>query len=390
MCAARLHARAEHRERRRRPRARARAWRRRSRRPCGSPSSPRRRRAPRHAAVLAVEHDDDALVRVEAAARVLREDRHGLEPEGRRRRRRGGPSSAPSSRGRLRRPHDRAQRQVQLARGELAAARRPSPRCSRVIVSAARTSSPLSTRTLMRQLPASAGRARRARRAPRRRASARARRAPARGARAVRGPTTTGLTSGCASSQASASVGHVDAALARPSPPGASSASKTLVALQVLVGLGAQRHARAARAAPASRRYLPVSQPPESGENGEKPRPMLGAQRQHLGLGRAVEQAVARLHPLEAREAAHVADPERAREPPGLDVAGADVVQLARAAQVVERAERLLERRRRVGLVAQEEVEALGAEARRGSRRPGAEERPPREAAVVRARRRPG
>ena len=50
---------------------------------------------PVHAAVLAVEDDDDALVRVEAARRVLREDRHGLEPERGSRRRRGARSSGP-------------------------------------------------------------------------------------------------------------------------------------------------------------------------------------------------------------------------------------------------------------------------------------------------------
>ena len=83
-----------------------------------------------------------------------------------------------------------------------------------------------------------------------------------------------------------------------------------------------------------------LARQPAAGERRERreAEALIGAQRQHLGLGRAVEQAVARLHPLEAREPAHVADPERAREPPGLDVAGADVEQLARAAQVVERA----------------------------------------------------
>ncbi len=59
-------------------------------------------------------------------------------------------------------------------------------------------------------------------------------------------------------------------------------------------------------------------------------------------------------------------------------------MQLARAPQVVERAERLLERRRRVGLVAEEEVEPLGAEPGE-ARVDGAEERPAREPAVVRA-----
>ena len=97
--------------------------------------------------------------------------------------------------------------------------------------------------------------------------------APARGASARRGPTTTGLTSGCASSQASASVGHVDAALARPSPRGASSASNTLGALQVLVGLGAQRHARAGGRRLRRGGTCRSASRPTSGENGEKPRP---------------------------------------------------------------------------------------------------------------------
>ena len=158
--------------------------------------------------------------------------------------------------------------------------------------------------------------------------------------------------------------------------------------LQVLVGLGAQRHARAG-----GRRLVAavLARQPAARERRERreAEALIGAQRQHLGLGRAVEQAVARLHPLEAREAADVADPEAARQPPGLDVAGADVVQLARAAEVVERAERLLERRRRVGLVAQEEVEALGAEPRE-ARVDGAERAPAARGRGRSARRRPG
>src|SRR4029078_2748885 len=127
-----------------------------------------------------------------------------------------------------------------------------------------------------------------------------------------------------------------------------------------------------------------LTRQPAAAERGEgrEAEALIGAQRQHLGLGRAVEQAVARLHPLEAREAANIADPEAARQAPGLDVAGPDVVQLARAAEVVERAEGLLERRRRIGLMAQEQVDALGPQPLEAGV-DGAEERPPGEAAVV-------
>ena len=97
----RLHARAEHRERRRRPR-------RASARVATALTAAVRiavtaeaSTMPRHAAVLAVEHDDDALVRVEPAPRILGEDRDGLEPEGRARRPRGAPSSGPSGPGDL-------------------------------------------------------------------------------------------------------------------------------------------------------------------------------------------------------------------------------------------------------------------------------------------------
>ena len=83
-----------------------------------------------HAAVLAAEDDHDALVGVEAAPRILGEDRHGLEPVGRPCLRRGAPSSGPGSRatGAVARPSAAAGR---ARRRRAPAARCPSPRCNR-------------------------------------------------------------------------------------------------------------------------------------------------------------------------------------------------------------------------------------------------------------------
>src|SRR5262249_47568044 len=76
------------------------------------------------------------------------------------------------------------------------------------------------------------------------------------------------------------------------------------------------------------------------------PDPLLDAERLQLALVLvAGEEVVLGLDRLGADEAALVALPEGAREPPGVVVGGADVAHLALAHQVVEGAERLRERR---------------------------------------------
>ena len=80
-------------------------------------------------------------------------------------------------------------------------------------------------------------------------------------------------------------------------------------------------------------------------------------------LGPASQQAVLVLHAHETREPAVGADARGLVDLLGREVAAADLEHLARAHQLVERAERLLERRRRVGKVQLVQVDAVGAEA---------------------------
>ena len=68
--------------------------------------------------------------------------------------------------------------------------------------------------------------------------------------------------------------------------------------------------------------------------------------------------------PFESRQAAHVTDPQPTREPPRFDVAGSDVEHLAHANQVVERGERLFERRVGIGLMNEVQIEPIGPQPR--------------------------
>ncbi len=90
----------------------------------------------------------------------------------------------------------------------------------------------------------------------------------------------------------------------------------------------------------------------------------IAAQGKQLALRRSLEQAVRVLHPFEAHVPAQFADVERAREPPRFDVAGAHVQNLARAAEIVQRAQRFLERRFRIRLVDQVHVQSVRLEPR--------------------------
>ena len=73
------------------------------------------------------------------------------------------------------------------------------------------------------------------------------------------------------------------------------------------------------------RRYLPVSQPPASGPNGVKPRPVLGAQREHVAPRRRDRAANTSSAPSRCGVSSHA---RRSRAPPrasrAVDVAGAD------------------------------------------------------------------
>ena len=85
--------------------------------------------------------------------------------------------------------------------------------------------------------------------------------------------------------------------------------------------------------------------------------------RQHLGLHLAVEEAVVVLHVHEARDAEVTCRPRRFVELRGREVGATDLAHLAGSDELAERLERLADRRLRIGLVQQVEVDAVGAEA---------------------------
>src|SRR2546428_118985 len=88
---------------------------------------------------------------------------------------------------------------------------------------------------------------------------------------------------------------------------------------------------------------------------------LLRAEREQLALDLAVEKVVAGLHAGEARQTANLASPQRARHLIREVVRAADVTRLARAHHVVERAQALVDRRRRIGMVELVEVHVVGA-----------------------------
>ncbi len=116
-------------------------------------------------------------------------------------------------------------------------------------------------------------------------------------------------------------------------------------------------------------RYLPVSQPPSSGLHDDVADPEALRHREVLVLHRAAQDGVGRLQRDEALPAVALAEPERLDDLPGLEphlpderaVAvvrrAAEVADLALAHEVVERRERLLPGRRRVGPVDLVEVD---------------------------------
>src|SRR5213080_3611231 len=83
----------------------------------------------------------------------------------------------------------------------------------------------------------------------------------------------------------------------------------------------------------------------------------LGAERKQLALDLAEEQVVARLHAVEAGQTEVIAAPERAGDLIREVVRAADVARLARAHDVVERAQALVHRGRRIRMMELVEVD---------------------------------
>ena len=134
---------------------------------------------------------------------------------------------------------------------------------------------------------------------------------------------------------------------------------------------GISRPASRPSVASSPRRYLPVSRPLASGKYGRKPIPSLSQSGQHFVLGLALDERVVVLHGDEAVEAGTARDLLGGFDLLGGEVGRADPAHLALVDEVVERAERLLDRRR---------PDRAGASGRRRSRRcegGGASPRPP-------------
>ena len=134
--------------------------------------------------------------------------------------------------------------------------------------------------------------------------------------------------------------------------------------------------------------YLPVSQPPPSGDHGSSPSPVDSHGGHDLPLDLADEQVVLRLQRHRTRQAAELGEVDDLLDLPAGVVRQPDVARSCPARHgVVEEAERLLERRQRVEGVHLVEVDAR----RRRSRRSEASQRvaqvAAREPEVVRARR---
>jgi len=147
----------------------------------------------------------------------------------------------------------------------------------------------------------------------------------------------------------------------------------------------ALRDPRGARPLRVARRVAAVLAGQEArGERGvrrDADPPLEAEVLQAVLIARAVEQVVARLQDAEAGEAALLGDPQRLAQPVLRVVRRPDRSHEALAHELVEGAQRLLERRREVVVVRVVEVEALDAEARERSLR-----RPPQRIAAQVAR----
>ena len=110
------------------------------------------------------------------------------------------------------------------------------------------------------------------------------------------------------------------------------------------------------------RRNLPVSRPQPSGLHTTAPTPSVETERHQLPLVVAADQRVVGLMRDIARPAVSIRHGQRLHQMPAGKVGAADVADLARPHQIVERAQRLFDRRDGVEAVQLIEVDVVGAE----------------------------
>ena len=169
------------------------------------------------------------------------------------------------------------------------------------------------------------------------------------------GPQTAAVTCGCESTHANASAA-IETPRSAASAASRSRPSKTRSATRCSYGSG-RIVIREPSGKPAPRAYLPASQPPDERAVRHVVDPVLGAERQHRRLVLAVEQRVRVLDDRRPAVRERLLDPGRVvvAEPPRGDRALGE--------QRLERADRLGERRVRVGVVREVQVDPLDAEA---------------------------
>ena len=91
--------------------------------------------------------------------------------------------------------------------------------------------------------------------------------------------------------------------------------------------------------------------------------PLIQDQREQLRFDVAEQEIVARLHAVEARQTQSVTDPQPLGQQPGGIVGAADIAHFAAVHQVIQRPQRLIERRLGVGGVHLVEVDIVGLQA---------------------------
>ena len=175
-----------------------------------------------------------------------------------------------------------------------------------------------------------------------------------------RGPMTAASMHGCASTHASASeltsTPRLSASIERAVQP-----AVDFFTLEMPIRLRPKGHPRSFRIRDARAVFARQPSARQRTERRE-PHARVRAERKHLPLLRAVEEAVGVLHPFETRKSACVAGADRPGQTPGFDVAGADVEHLAGTHQVVKRGESLLHRRFRIRFVNEVHVQPVGLE----------------------------
>ena len=107
---------------------------------------------------------------------------------------------------------------------------------------------------------------------------------------------------------------------------------------------------------------LAGQEPARQREERQQPHPVRLDRRHELALDVAHEKAVLVLARGEGIEVPRLGRPLRLDHLPGGEVRAADVADLALAHEIVERAQRLLDRRQRVGAVELVEVDPVGLE----------------------------